>query len=163
MAGQQSISRGFFMMRLLFVVLFTFLTMIPASANDSLCKRLGGSDAISAVVKSFLIKMRTDDADKLGRFWLHRGADGVAREEQLIVDFVQSATDCGRLYVGRGMAEAHKGMKLSSKDWSRTVDFLKATMTEFSVPADLQSEVVTLVGSTRDSIVECEAINYGCP
>ena len=34
------------------------------------------------------------DADKLGRFWLHRGTDGVAREEQLIVDFVinKSAT-----------------------------------------------------------------------
>ena len=40
------------------------------------------------------MKMRKDDADKLGRFWLHRGTDGVAREEQLIVDFVQSATGC---------------------------------------------------------------------
>ena len=150
-------------MRLIIVVLFTLLSVTSASAGDSLCKRLGGSDAITAVVKSFLTKMRTDDADKLGRFWLYRGADGVAREEQLIVDFVQSATGCGRLYVGRAMAPAHKGMKLSSKDWARTMEFLNATMTEFSVPSDLQEEVVTLVGSTRDSIVECEALSYGCP
>jgi hemoglobin len=145
-------------------VLALLLALMPvtAAAEDSLCRRLGGSDAISAVVKSFLMKMRKDDADKLGRFWLHRGTDGVAREEQLIVDFVQSATGCDRLYVGRSMADAHRGMGLSAKDWDRMVDLLRATMTEFSVRQDLQTEVVTLVGSTRSSIVECEADQFGC-
>ena len=144
-------------------VLALLLALVPvtAAAQDSLCRRLGGSDAISAVVKSFLMKMRKDDADKLGRFWLHRGTDGVAREEQLIVDFVQSATGCDRLYVGRSMADAHRGMGLSAKDWDRTVDLLRGTMTEFSVPPDLQTKVVTLVGSTRSSIVECEADKFG--
>ena len=135
----------------------------PAAAQDSLCKKLGGGDAISAVVKSFLMKMRKDDADKLGRFWLHRGENGVAREEQLIVDFVQSATGCDRLYVGRNMLDAHKGMKLSSKDWDRTVSFLKGTLDEFKVPPELQKDVVTLVGTTRAHIVECEADRFGCP
>ena len=140
------------------------LALAPANAagEDSLCRRLGGSDAISTVVKSFLMKMRKDDADKLGRFWLHRGTDGVAREEQLIVDFVQSATGCDRLYVGRSMADAHRGMGLSAKDWDRTVDFLSATMSEFKVAPELQKEVVTLVGSTRSSIVECEVDKFGC-
>ena len=145
-------------------VLALLLALVPvtAAAEDSLCHRLGGSDAVSAVVKSFLMKMRKDDADKLGRFWLHRGTDGVAREQQLIVDFVQSATGCDRLYVGRSMADSHRGMGLSGKDWDRTVDFLRATMTEFNVPPDLQTEVVTLVGSTRSSIVECETDQFGC-
>ena len=90
-------------------VLALLLALVPvtAAAEDSLCHRLGGSDAVSAVVKSFLMKMRKDDADKLGRFWLHRGTDGVAREEQLIVDFVQSATGCGRLYVGCPFRKFH--------------------------------------------------------
>ena len=68
-------------------VLALLLALVPmtAAGEDALCHRLGGSDAISAVVKSFLMKMRKDDADKLGRFWLHRGTDGVAREEQLRV------------------------------------------------------------------------------
>ena|SRR5215831_17838294 len=145
-------------------LLALLLVLVPgtAAAQPSLCHRLGGSDAVSAVVKSFLMKMRKDDADKLGRFWLHRGTDGVAREEQLIVDFVQSATGCGRLYVGRSMADAHRGMGLSAKDWERTVDFLRATMTEFKVPPNLQTEVVTLVGSTRSGIVECESKQFGC-
>ena len=135
----------------------------PAAAQDSLCKRLGGSDAISAVVKSFLMKMRTDDPDKLGRFWLYRGSDGVAREEQLIVDFVQSATGCDRLYVGRDLGPAHKGMRLSSRDWERTFNFLKATLEEYKVPAALNAEVVALVESTRGQIVECETSQFGCP
>ena len=69
------------------VVLALLLALVPVTAagEDSLCHRLDGSDAISAVVKSFLMKMRKDHADKLGRFWLHRGTDGVAREEQLRV------------------------------------------------------------------------------
>ena len=60
------------------------------------------------------------------------------------------------------MADAHRGMGLSAKDWDRTVDLLRVTMTEFSVPPDLQTEVVTLVGSTRSSIVECETDQFGC-
>jgi hypothetical protein len=44
------------------------------------------------------------------------GADGVAREEQLIVDFVQSATGCDRPYVGRSLADAHRGMGLAAKE-----------------------------------------------
>lgn len=148
--------------------LFALVLLVPfaattAVAQDSLCKKLGGGDAISTVVKSFLTKMRKDDADKLGRFWLNRGADGVQREEQLIVDFVQSATGCDRLYVGRDMTMAHKGMKLSKKDWDRTVGFLRATLDEYKVPAALQDDVVTLVGTTRSQIVECEADSFGCP
>ena len=40
-------------------VLALLLALVPvtAAAEDSLCRRLGGSDAISAVVKSFLMKM----------------------------------------------------------------------------------------------------------
>jgi hypothetical protein len=45
---------------------------------------------------------------------------------------VQSATGCDRLYVGRSMADSHRGMGLSAKDWDRTVDLLRATMTEFT-------------------------------
>ena len=66
-------------MRFALAVLIAF-GPFTAAADETLCSRLGGSDAISAVVKSFLTKMRTDDADKLGRFWLNRGTDGVARE-----------------------------------------------------------------------------------
>jgi hypothetical protein len=45
-------------------VLALLLALVPATAagEDSLCRRLGGSDAISTVVKSFLMRMRNCDA-----------------------------------------------------------------------------------------------------
>ncbi len=145
------------------VAAMALFSAVRAAAQDSLCKRLGGGDAISTVVKSFLTKMRKDDPDKLGRFWLFRGSGGVAREEQLIVDFVQSATGCDRLYDGRDMRSTHKGMGLSSADWDRTVGLLRATLDEYKVPAELQTEVIDLVGTTRSAIVECEESTFGCP
>lgn len=148
---------------LIALVMVVPLATPPARAEDSLCKKLGGGDAISTVVKSFLMKMRKDDPDKLGRFWLYGGDDGVQREEQLIVDFVQSATGCDRLYVGRNMTDAHKGMKLSKKDWERSVGFLRATLDEYKVPSALRDDVVALVDTTRSQIVECEANRFGCP
>jgi hypothetical protein len=54
-------------------------------SKKSLYERLGGYDAIFAVTNDLLDRMEKDP--QLGRFWQHRGADGVKRERQLIVDF----------------------------------------------------------------------------
>jgi hemoglobin len=45
---------------------------------DSLYKRLGGYDAIAAVADDLLPRLMADSL--LGRFWKHRGEDGVRRE-----------------------------------------------------------------------------------
>lgn len=47
---------------------------------------LGGYDANSAVANELLSRLAADD--KLRRFWDHRGDDGVAREKQLLSDFL---------------------------------------------------------------------------
>jgi hemoglobin len=45
--------------------------------EKSLYDRLGGYDAITAVANDLLPRLRTDPL--LGRFWAHRGEDGVER------------------------------------------------------------------------------------
>ena len=47
-------------------------------SKKSLYERLGGYDAIFAVTNDLLDRMEKDP--QLGRFWQHRGADGVKRE-----------------------------------------------------------------------------------
>ena len=49
-------------------------------SNDkkTLYERLGGYDAIRAVANDLLPRLRADL--QLGRFWAHRGEDGVMRE-----------------------------------------------------------------------------------
>lgn len=56
--------------------------------EKTLHERLGGYDAISAVANDLLPRLETDS--RLGRFWDHRGEDGVAREKQLLIDFLCS-------------------------------------------------------------------------
>ena len=54
----------------------------------TLYERLDGYHGVAAVVEGLLPRLQ-DDA-RLGRFWEHRGADGVAREKQLLIDLLCS-------------------------------------------------------------------------
>ena len=49
-------------------------------------ERLSGYAAISAVADDLVPRLRGNS--RLGRFWEHRGEDGIAREEQLLIDFL---------------------------------------------------------------------------
>ncbi|MGI9301570.1 MAG: group I truncated hemoglobin, partial [Gammaproteobacteria bacterium] len=55
-------------------------------SKASLYERLGGYDAISAVANDLLPRLQADS--QLGRFWQHRGDDGIEREKQLLIDFL---------------------------------------------------------------------------
>ena len=48
-------------------------------STKTLYERLGGYDAIAAVVDALMVRIKDDD--KLRRFYDHRGADGIAREQ----------------------------------------------------------------------------------
>jgi hemoglobin len=45
--------------------------------KETLYERLGGYDAIAAVANDLLLRLRQDP--QLGRFWAHRGEDGLKR------------------------------------------------------------------------------------
>jgi hemoglobin len=72
--------------------------------TTTLYKRLGGYDAIAAVVDSLMVRIKDDD--KLRRFYDRRGADGIAREQQLLVDFLCASTGGPMVYTGRDMKRA---------------------------------------------------------
>ena len=58
--------------------------------KKTLYERLGGYDAITAVAND-LLRLQADP--QLGRFWAHRGEDGLKREKQLLIDFLCAVTD----------------------------------------------------------------------
>jgi hemoglobin len=66
---------------------------------DTLYARLGGYDAIVAVVNDLLPRLTSDAV--LGRFWKHRGTDGVEREKQLLIDFLCASAGAGARHAGR--------------------------------------------------------------
>ncbi len=54
--------------------------------EKSLYEHLGGYDVLVAAVDEILPRLANDD--QLGRFWQNRGADGIARERQLLIDYL---------------------------------------------------------------------------
>jgi hemoglobin len=52
--------------------------------KKTLYERLCGYDAIAAVADDLAARLNKDP--QLGRFWAHRGEDGVRREKQLLID-----------------------------------------------------------------------------
>ena len=120
--------------------------------EKSLYERLGGYDAVSAVANDLLPRLQADS--DLGRFWDHRGEDGVAREKQFLIDFLCSSAGGPVLYTGRAMDISHKGMGISESDWSAFLKHLNDTLDSFNVPQRESSEVVAFIQSTKAGIVE---------
>lgn len=121
-------------------------------SDDSLYARLGGYDAIAAVVDAFLPRLQSDD--KLRRFWDNRGIDGIEREKQLLIDFLCAEAGGPLMYTGRDMLVSHKGMRIDEDDWQRLISHLTETLTSFSLPERELNDVVSFIETTKAEIVE---------
>ena len=120
--------------------------------QKSLYERLGGYDGITAFANDLLPRLRADP--QLGRFWQNRGDDGIAREKQLLIDFLCSSAGGPMYYTGRDMKTSHQGMKISETDWSIFLRHAGATMEALRVPKQECDEVVAFVLSLKEDIVE---------
>jgi hemoglobin len=120
--------------------------------QKSLYERLGGYDGITAFAEDLLPRLQGDS--QLGRFWQNRGEDGVAREKLLLIDYLCSSAGGPLYYTGRDMKTSHKGMKISESDWSIFLEHAGATMKALEGPQQERDDVVGLVSSLRDDIVE---------
>jgi hemoglobin len=120
--------------------------------QTTLYGRLGGYDAIAAVANDLVRRLQADA--QLARFWQHRGADGVKREKQLLIDFLCASAGGPLYYTGRDMKTAHTGMQISESDWAALLGHLQATLAAFQVPQAERDEVVAFVQSTKAAIVE---------
>src|SRR6266436_10392142 len=120
--------------------------MSAAISNDSLYARLGGYDAIAAVVDDLLPRLREDPL--LQRFWASpRSTDTNNRERQLTIDFIAASAGGPTLYLGRDMKTSHKGMAITQKDYSAFERHLAATLEKFNVPTRERSDVMNFISS----------------
>jgi len=120
--------------------------------NKTLYERLGGYDAVAAVVSDLLPRLRDDP--QLGQFWQHRAEDSLKRSKQLLIDFLCSRAGGPVYYFGRDMKTSHKGMNISEADWATFVGHLNATLKAFRIPKGEHDELVALIQSTKQDMVE---------
>ncbi|MBI3464373.1 MAG: group 1 truncated hemoglobin [Planctomycetes bacterium] len=118
----------------------------------TLYRRLGGYDAIAALADELLPRLVGDA--RLGRFWAHRGTDGIRREKQLLIDFLCASAGGPMYYTGRDMATVHRGMGITADDWDAFLRHLSATLDGYGVGPQERSDVLAFVESMRREIVE---------
>ena len=118
----------------------------------TLYERLGGYEGISGFVNNLLSRLQGDD--QLGRFWAHRGADGIEREKQLLIDYLSTNAGGPVYYTGRDMKLSHVGMNISDSDWDAFFGHAGATMEALGVPQQECDDVVAFVSGLKGDIVE---------
>ena len=119
----------------------------------SLYTRLGGYDAIAAVVDDLLPRLRSDEL--LSRFWTSpRSVDTLNRERQLAVDFIAAAAGGPTFYLGRDMKASHKGMGITKADYAAFMRCLAVSLDTFEVSEPERSEVVAFVTTLEPEVVE---------
>jgi hemoglobin len=120
--------------------------------KPTLYARLGGYDAIAAVAEDLLQRLQTDA--RLARYWQNRGADGIKREKQLLIDFLAASAGGPMYYTGRDMKTSHQGMKVSEADWTAFLSHLHATLDAFKIQQAERDDVLAFVQSTKADVVE---------
>jgi hemoglobin len=121
-------------------------------STKTLYERLGGYDAIAAVVSDLLPRLRGDP--QLGHFWQYRSEDNLKRSKQLLIDFLCSSAGGPVYYAGRDMNTSHKGMNISEANWTVFLGHLNTTLDCFQVAQAERDDLVAFVQSTRIDMVE---------
>jgi hemoglobin len=124
----------------------------------ALYERLGGLDAIKAVVDAFVARCAGDE-----RINKKFARSDVPRLKKMLVDQVCEATGGPCTYTGRDMRETHDNMAVTAGEFDALVEDLVATLDEFDVPKPEQEELLALLGPMRDEIVEVESPETGTP
>jgi hemoglobin len=125
-------------------------TTTSQPSGKSLYDRLGGVDAIKAVIKDFVEEQVAKDPRINARF---ANAD-IPRLEQMLTDQVCQATGGPCTYTGKSMKESHAGMGITEAEFNALVEDLKKSLAKFNVPQAEQDELIGALAGMHDDIVE---------
>jgi hemoglobin len=125
---------------------------MPLAEQPSLYDRLGGVYSIATVVDDFINRIMIDprlNTNPLVDEAHHRVPPAGFK---YLVTAVW-ATGGPQNYTGKSMAESHKDLKITSKEWEAFLDDFQQTLNKFAVPTEEQAELKAIVNSTRSDIV----------
>lgn len=120
--------------------------------KKSLYARLGGYDAVAAVVDDFISRLVADK--RFAKFFVGHSEDSLKKIRQHIVDQFCNAAGGPCLYIGRDMKTSHKGLGITGDDWDAAATHLVESLDKFKVPKTEKDELLAFVTSLRKDIVE---------
>ncbi|HEV7893711.1 MAG TPA: group 1 truncated hemoglobin [Pyrinomonadaceae bacterium] len=120
--------------------------------KKSLYDRLGGYNAIAAVVDDFVGRLIADK--QFERFFVGHSTDSKKRIRQHIVDQFCAAAGGPCIYTGRTMKDSHAGMGITDAEWDAAAKHLVATLDKFKVGDDEKKDLLAFVSSLKADIVD---------
>ena len=137
---------------------FVFATLMIAGSTPiraqqkSLYERVGGYDALAAVVDDFVGRLVADK--QFEKFFAGHSIDSRKRIRQHILDQFCAATGGPCVYTGRDMKTTHAGLGITEADWDAAAKHLTESLDKFKVPEKEKNELLAFVTSLKKDIVE---------
>jgi hemoglobin len=125
---------------------------------QSLYERLGGKDAIVAVVDELVARCANDD-----RINAKFARTDIPRLKKMLVDQVCESTGGPCTYTGRSMKQTHTEMGVTAGEFDALVEDLVAALDHFNVQKAEQGELLGALSAMRREIVEVETADTGTP
>ena len=144
---------------LVLIALGTLLSNVVLSqepAKKSLYERLGGYEAISAVVNDFAEKLFKDS--QVGAFFKGMGTDTRKSFIQKNINLVCNVTGGPCKVLSRPAKTVHAGLGITESDFNVVVNHLVDTLDKFKVPAKEKKELLDIIGTLKPDIVEQPAV-----
>jgi len=136
-----------------FSLLLTIGFSTSAQAQEkSLYARVGGYDALAAVVDDFVGRLVGDK--QFEKFFIGHSNDSKKQIRQHILDQFCAATGGPCVYTGREMKTSHAGLGITNAEWDAAAKHLVASLDKFKVPEKEKGEILAFVTSLKKDIVE---------
>ena len=120
--------------------------------GKTLYARLGGYDAIAAVVDDFVGRLGADK--RFTKFFVGHSEDSLKKIRMHVIDQLCAAAGGPCNYTGRDMRTSHHGLGISSEDWDASAKHLGESLDKFKVPKAEQDELLGVVSSLKKDIVD---------
>jgi hemoglobin len=127
---------------------YSAATTGAVAQTRSLYDRLGGYDAIQAVVDESVKNIAADK--RINKFFA--GAN-IPRLRRQLADQICVAAGGPCIYTGRDMKSAHAGMGVRNSHFNALVQDVGKALNKFKVPKREQKELVAALAGTRKDIV----------
>jgi hemoglobin len=142
---------------------------VIATEKKPLYDRLGGSTGIKLIVDDFVDRMLADPRVNFQRVGVIRGGLSIHREQPMqweatpenlkilkthFEEFIAVATGGPSKYTGKEIKSAHANMHISNAEFDAAMGDLKASLDKLQIANAEQKELLAVVETTRDQIVE---------
>lgn len=118
------------------------------ASEKTLYERLGGEAAINAAVDIFYKKILADD--RISHLFENTDMNRLMSKQR---EFLTYAFGGSSKYDSQSLRAAHKDLDLIEYDFKAVAEDLVATLNDLDVPQQLQDEVLAIVATTHDDVL----------